>query len=108
MVNDDGPNCRKQEYHWTTFHSGSMAGAAKHSRVGGNSTDDSTKTELKTEIQTQLTRGCGAGGVRWRNTGEGTEWKNTGNGDGDAEMLCRCGGKSDWGGAQENRMETEH
>ena len=44
----------------------------------GNSSDDSTKTELKTG-QTKLTRRWSAGGKRWRNTGEWSEWKNSGN-----------------------------
>ena len=73
----------RQEYHWTTFHSGSTAEVGKHNRVRGNSTDNLTNTELKTWIQTKVTRGCSAGGVRWRNTGEGKEWKNPGNGDGE-------------------------
>ena len=63
----------------------------------GNSSDDSTKTELKTG-QTKLTRRWSAGGKRWRNTGE---WKNSGN-----KMKANAGDPVQVG-RKKNRNETE-
>lgn len=66
-------------------------------------------------IQTKLTRRCGAGEERWRNTGEEsdvqTSWagKNTGNRAVlTKQMQGRCGGKAGWGRTQEYNRRRKY
>lgn len=52
-------------------------------------------TKIQTMIHTNQTRGCRAGGVRRRNTGEGNGWKNSRSTAGLTKvMCCRCGGRA--------------
>lgn len=48
-----------------------------------NTTDDSTNSIELMTTQTELMKGCGTGGQRRRNTGEGNEWRNQGCREGD-------------------------